>query len=155
MSRMYPRPTVDLALLLSSLGVLDRENAQICGVSIRTIRHWRHGSRRDPAKVQPRCPRYDGKSLDEDAYAYLLGLYLGDGHLTRGQRDVYALNVKCDDSWPGLIEAAHTAMAAVMPTSRVFRVARTGCTEVKAGPSIGRVCFPSMDPEESTPGRSL
>jgi hypothetical protein len=29
--------------------------------------------------------------MDEAAYAYLLGLYLGDGHIARGRRDVYAL----------------------------------------------------------------
>jgi hypothetical protein len=145
-SRMYPRSTVDLALLLSSLGVADRENAQICGVSIRTIRHWRYGTRRSPAKVQPRCPLCDGKSLDESAYAYLLGLYLGDGHLTHGRRDVYALNVKCDNSWPGLIEAAHTAMAAVMPRSSVFQVARTGCTEVKSWSKHWPCLFPQHGP---------
>ncbi len=60
--------------------------------------------------------------MDESAYAYLLGVYLGDGHLTRGRRDVYALNVKCSDDWPGLIDAAKSAMAAVMPASGVFCV---------------------------------
>jgi hypothetical protein len=36
---MYPQSTVDIARQLSDLGILDRENAQICGVSIRSIRH--------------------------------------------------------------------------------------------------------------------
>jgi len=31
---MYPQSTVDIARHLSDLGILDRENAQICGVSI-------------------------------------------------------------------------------------------------------------------------
>jgi hypothetical protein len=90
---VYPRATVELGRLLSRLDVLDRENAQICGVSIRTIRHWRYGSRRSPATTQAKCPRCEGRPLDERAYAYLLGLYLGDGHITRGRRDVFALNV--------------------------------------------------------------
>ena len=75
MSHVYPRRTVEYALLLSSLGVTDRENAQVCGVSIRTIRHWRYGTRQNAAAAVARCPRCDGKELDEDAYAYLLGLY--------------------------------------------------------------------------------
>ena len=37
---MYPRSTVDLALVLSSAGIFDRENAEICGVSVKAIRHW-------------------------------------------------------------------------------------------------------------------
>ena len=93
---MYPRATVDLALLLSALGVLDRENAQICNVSIRAIRHWRAGERRGGAgtggREAPRCPRCDDCRLDETAYSYLLGLYLGDGHIVRTARS-YLLTV--------------------------------------------------------------
>jgi hypothetical protein len=146
MSFVYPRRTVEYALLLSSLGVTDRENAQVCGVSIRTIRHWRYGTRQNAATVVARCPRCDGKELAEDAYAYLLGLYLGDGHITHGRRDVYALNVKCSNAWPALIEAAQSAMAAVMPTSSVFCVARPGCVEVKSWSKHWPCLFPQHGP---------
>jgi len=147
---VYPRTTVDIALLLSRLDVLDRENAQICGVSVRAIRHWRYGSRRDSKAIRkrrgPPCPRCDGRPLDESAYAYLLGLYLGDGHITHGRRGSYALNVKCCDNWPGLIGAADTAMAAVMPTSSVCRVQRIGCTEVKSTSKHWPCLFPQHGP---------
>src|SRR5215470_4839358 len=73
---MYPRATVDIAKSLSDLGILDRENAEICGVSMATIRHWRRGSRRNGKEAGPRCPRCHARPLDESAYAYLLGLYL-------------------------------------------------------------------------------
>ena len=96
--------------------------------------------------MQARCPRCDGRPLNEQAYAYLLGLYLGDGHLTRGRRDVYALNVKCCDDWPGLIDAAKSAMAAVMPASSVFCVRRTGCTEVKSTSKHWPCLFPQHGP---------
>jgi hypothetical protein len=146
MKHVYSRRTVDFALLLSRLGVSDQENARTCGVSVRTIRHWSDGTRRNAAARVGRCPRCDGKALDEDAYAYLLGLYLGDGHITHGRRGVYALNVKCDNSWPGLIDAVHRAMAAVMPTSSVFRVARSGCTEVKCWSKHWPCLFPQHGP---------
>ena len=146
MSFVYPRRTVEYALLLSRLGVTDRENARVCGVSIRTIRHWRYGTRQNAATAVARCPRCDGKELDEDAYAYLLGLYLGDGHISHGRRDVYALNVKCSSAWPGLIEAARSAMAAVMPTSSVFCVARPGCAEVKSWSKHWPCPFPQHGP---------
>src|SRR5882672_3873737 len=103
---MYPRATVDLAGQLSKLGVIDKETARICGVSIRAVRHWRAGDRRGnrvgPARSsKPTCPRCHGRALDAAAYAYLLGLYLGDGHITRGPRS-HVLWIACTNTWPGL-----------------------------------------------------
>jgi hypothetical protein len=76
------------------------------------------------------------------------GLRLSAGHLP-GRRsphprppDVYALNVKCSDDWPGLIDAAKSAMAAVMPASSVFCVRRPGCTEVKSTSKHWPCLFP-------------
>lgn len=144
---MYPRATVETALLLSAANVLDRENAQICGVSVKAIQHWRYGDRRGPhAPTRSDCPRCDGRPLKEVAYAYLLGLYLGDGHLTRGRRDVFALNIFCADAWPGLIDAAAVTMAEVMPASRVFRVQRIGCTAVKSTSKHWPCLFPQHGP---------
>ena len=143
---VYSHRTVEFALLLSRLGVTNRENGEFSGVSVRTIQHWRNGTRRNAANRVVRCPRCDGKALDGDAYAYLLGLYLGDGHIPHGRRDVYALNVKCSNCWPGLIDAARAAMAAVMPTSSVFCVARTGCVEVKCWSKHWSCLFPQHGP---------
>jgi hypothetical protein len=147
---MYPRRTVDTALLLSGACVLDRENAQICGVSIQAIRHWRYGSRRSASPQQRMrgrlCPRCDGRQLNLVAYAYLLGLYLGDGHIARGRRDVCALSLACGDNWPGLITAAKDAMSAVMPASRVCCVQRVGCVEVKSWSKHWECLFPQHGP---------
>jgi hypothetical protein len=148
---MYKQATVDTALVLSSAGVLDRETALICGVSIAAIRHWRHGRRRSPATGRGQdcnrtCPRCDRRDLDEQAYAYLLGLYLGDGCLTRNRRSVFALSVACCDDWPGLIGATKSAMAAVMPASSVFTVQRVGCTEVKSWSKHWPCLFPQHGP---------
>jgi len=87
---MYPQATVNTALHLSAIGVFDRENAQICGVSVAAIRNWRSGRRRAPRRDDRRaqCPRCHGRAVDEPAYAYLLGLYLGDGHLYDNGRSV-------------------------------------------------------------------
>lgn len=146
---MYPRGTVEVALVLSEADVLDRETALICGVSIGAIRHWRHGTRQSAAASghsTSACPRCDGRSLDELAYAYLWGLYLGDGNLTRGRRDVYALNLACSDAWPGLITAAREAMAATMPANKVFAVRRVGCTLLKSTSKHWPCLFPQHGP---------
>lgn len=144
---MYSRDTVDAALVLSRCGVLDRENAEICGVSIAAIRHWRCGRRRSAQTERKQsCPWCHGRPLDSRAYSYLLGLYLGDGCLTRGRRGVYALNIECCDAWPGLITAAMVALSAVMPTSSVFCVQRAGCTEVKSTSKHWPCLFPQHGP---------
>jgi hypothetical protein len=84
--------------------------------------------------------------MDESAYAYLLGLYLGDGHITRGLRDVYALWLFCSDDWPGLLAAARITMSAVMPASSVFCVHQTGCTAVKSTSKHWPCLFPQHGP---------
>jgi len=82
----------------------------------------------------------------ESAYAYLLGLYLGDGHIARGQRDVYVLAIACSDDWPGLMEAARRALYAVMPTSRVSQVHQIGCTMIKCYSKHWPCLFPQPGP---------
>jgi hypothetical protein len=143
---MYPRVTVELAKTLSDLGLSDWENAAICGVSVAAIRHWRRGSRRNGEQDGPRCPRCGGRPLDESAYAYLLGLYLGDGHLTVSRKGVWALSISCCDGWPGLMAQARLAISAVVPFSRVFAVARTGCTEIKSTSKHWLCLFPQHGP---------
>jgi hypothetical protein len=148
---MYSRATVDLALLLSSIGVLDRENAQICDVSIRAIRHWRAGDRRgnDGAgrPETPKCPRCHDCRLDETAYSYLLVLYLGDGHIVRTGRS-YLLAIACADRWPGLLDEAQQATRRVMPASSVFLRSRRGvaCTYVSSVSKHWPCLFPQHGP---------
>jgi hypothetical protein len=146
---MHPQGTVDTALLLSAIGISDKETALICGVSVVAIRHWRTGRRRASHGVARRgatCPRCDGRPMDEAAYAYLLGLYLGDGSITRGRRDVYALWLACCDDWPGLLAAARRAMSDVMPSSRVCGVKYQGCTLLKSYSKHWPCLFPQHGP---------
>jgi len=144
---MHPQITVDTARRLSQLDVLDREVAQITGVSISAVRRWRTGTRRAAGKEsRAECPRCTGRPLDEPAYAYLLGLYLGDGCLTHGRRDVFALCIACCDDWPGLLAAAKSAMSAVMPASSVVGVRRVGMTEVKSYSKHWPCLFPQHGP---------
>jgi hypothetical protein len=146
---MYPRSTVEAALVLSESDVLDRETALICGVSVAAIRHWRRGTRRQAiasGQATSACPRCDGRPLDESGYAYLLGLYLSDGNLTRGPRDVYALNLACCDAWPGLITAARQAISATMPKNKVFAVRKPGCTLLKSTSKHWPCLFPQHGP---------
>ena len=158
---MYPRATVDLARRLSELGVIDSENARICGVSIRAIRHWRQAIAvligRTQNVVETHLPTVPRRVLDERAYAYLLGLYLGDGHITRGpKRRLRRSGSTCCDGWPGLLDLAKQTMSLVMPSSSVFAVADRSWLHgdqehVKA---LAVPACRSMAPAESTSARS-
>jgi hypothetical protein len=55
-----------------------------------------------------------------DAYVYLLGLYLGDGHISCPPRDVYRLSIALDQAYPGIVTECADAMRAVLPDNRVL-----------------------------------
>jgi hypothetical protein len=121
--------------------------AEITGIPLRTIRNWRTGKRRAALNKRPsNCPRCDDLQLDNVAYAYLLGLYLGDGGRTRQRKDVYVLSIACSDAWPGLIAAAKEALRSVKPSSAVFCARRKGMTEVKSTSKHWPCLFPQHGP---------
>ncbi|OIV35416.1 hypothetical protein BIV57_21740 [Mangrovactinospora gilvigrisea] len=115
-----------------------------------TVGYWLHVDRfkrgecpgRTPAKC---CPRCDGLPLDRRVYAYLLGLYLGDGHIVSKYRQ-HTLAIYCDDHYPALKDLAEAALRAVLPECGTGRVQRPGCTEVKSYSSHWQCLFPQHGP---------
>lgn len=63
------------------------------------------------------------------AYAYLLGLYLGDGHISKS-RNTYRLRVACDNHYPGIIESCMDAIKVLLPRNSVDTVKQEGCVAV-------------------------
>jgi hypothetical protein len=131
-----PQSTVDAGLLLSDAGVLDWQNAQICGVAVKTVRRWRRlyqrrGVVRGGSAPMPPCVICDDGPLDVGAYAYLLGLYLGDGHISLNKRGVYVLSIFQDNHYPGLIEEYRDVIKAVKPGARPHLSPKKGCTAVQ------------------------
>jgi hypothetical protein len=53
------------------------------------------------------------------AYSYLLGLYLGDGTISRHPREVFRLRIFLDRAYPLIVAECSAAMSLVVPTSRV------------------------------------
>ena len=52
-------------------------------------------------------------------YAYLLGLYLGDGCISAHARGVYRIRVHLDLRYPGIVAECEAALRELMPTNRV------------------------------------
>ncbi|MEU3327842.1 helix-turn-helix domain-containing protein [Streptomyces albus] len=142
------------ALDLHRLGMSNREVANRLGVPYGTVGYWLHMDRKRRAAPLPGrdgrrrlCPRCEGGSFDREAYAYLLGLYLGDGHIVQysGHR-VPSLMVTCADVWPGLMAACETAMRRVFPHNSVCKARKKGCHNVKVYSQHLWCLFPQHGP---------
>ncbi|MEV4755614.1 transcriptional regulator [Micromonospora sp. NPDC049559] len=115
-----------------------------------TVWHWCH-DRPEPIMVGTvnRCFRCRPEAVspeDPASYSYLLGLYLGDGHLVTNAK-VPVLRIYRTSTWPGLLDACEQAMRAVLANS-VQRIANKGCVGVQ---SYGKH-WPCLLPQHG-PGR--
>jgi hypothetical protein len=120
MAHIRTDETVASALRDSDTGVSDAENAARHGVAVKTIRRWRRlyqrrGLPRGQRHLQALCPRCDDAELDGSAYAELFGWYLGDGHISHGRRDVFALHIFNDRRYTQLNENILALMRRVKP----------------------------------------
>jgi hypothetical protein len=125
------------------------------GIPRRTILEWRSTERRRGrdrrvgarVKRATDCFRCRVATFDEDAYAYLLGLYLGDGCLSRN-RATYVIRIVLDTKYPGIIEEAVLAIAAMrtMKQARVWRVQKVGCLEIASAWNHWPCVFPQHGP---------
>lgn len=59
--------------------------------------------------------------VPQASYAYLLGMYLGDGAISRHAR-TWRLRITLDMKWPGIISSCEAAMRTVFAQNRVSRV---------------------------------
>jgi hypothetical protein len=132
---MY-RPEVRLrAVALITHGHSLSSVSRSTGINRSTLRDWRdHPEKAQDSRAScPRCA--DVVSLPEpcEDYAYLLGLYLGDGCISRAgdrNKDVWKLRIFCADAWPGLADECIRAMRAIRPDNKIFTTQKQGCTEI-------------------------
>ncbi|MDT0432273.1 helix-turn-helix domain-containing protein [Streptomyces salyersiae] len=142
-------PTIrDEALALLRSGITNRATAELLNAPRGTVGWWLHEDRkrRGVQYMKPTDrPACTGRNLDHTAYAYLLGLYLGDGHIASKPQQ-HHLSIFCGDGWPGLIDEAESAMRRVMPVPRTGRRHRNGCVEVKSCTKHRTCVFPQHGP---------
>lgn len=100
--------------------------------------------------------------LEERTYAYLLGLYLGDGWLSAAPRGVFILRVSLDLKYPALNNECAGAIARIRSGRVPGRFARDGCVNIVSywkhwpclfpqhgpGPKLGRkICLSDWQQE--------
>ncbi|MFI9775034.1 transcriptional regulator [Streptomyces sp. NPDC051956] len=145
---MYDMGTRKRALALVSQGRSLNSVSKETGVSRAAIRTWQIDiePRKRAGLPCPRCGDTPTPPADQAAYAYLLGLYLGDGCINAHRRGVYFIRIVLDNAWPGLIDACEAAMRAVRPDNSVCRVKKQGCVAVTASSKHWPCLFPQHGP---------
>jgi hypothetical protein len=131
---VYSRLVRSVAEWRSVRALFERETsntqiARITGIPRTTVRYWRR-DRNEAWRLPRDCPVCGDGSLERQSYAHLLGLYLGDGCISRHRRDVFKLRITLDTRYPGVIEECLRAIAAVKGNGRAHRTERRGCVEV-------------------------
>jgi hypothetical protein len=117
---MHPAATRKAALDLMAQGLNDVEVAARVGVPRRTVRDWRHGQ--TPRADCPRCWRRTRRVVfTPDDYAELLGLYLGDGHISVLPRTV-RLRLMLDAKYPRIVNETEALLRRCFPENRVCRL---------------------------------
>jgi hypothetical protein len=120
---MRSQQEVDEVLRLVEAGFNNCQISRNTGIPLTTIRGWRSG-RVPGGRSQPgvptceRCghPEHRFEERHATGYAYLLGLYLGDGHIVANRRGVYRLSIYCDIRYPDIIEECTRAMRSFTPS---------------------------------------
>jgi hypothetical protein len=141
-----PADDVERVRAMHAAGVATAEIARRTGIPRSTMRYWLAQGPRYPRFVAAACPPCPHLALlPEGPYAYLLGLYLGDGCLSLCRRGVYRLRITLDKKYPQIIEECRLAASLVLP-NKVGEIDRPGCVEVYSHSKHWACLFPQHGP---------
>jgi hypothetical protein len=147
----HPVDAVARSLELGAAGLSATEVSRLVGIPRPTVRDWLYG--RVPRRTRRTAPGAcdacgDVHDFGERAseYAYLLGMYLGDGCLSAHRRGVFKLRISLDARYPDIVAECEEAIGAVAPRSRPNRVDRGTWHEVYAYSKSWPCVFPQHGP---------
>lgn len=121
--------------------------ARATGIPRSTVRDWLRSDIsallvERPEHRDAQCSFRAGLSAD---YAFVLGLYLGDGCLSQQKNGVWKLRLVSDAKYPDLIDEWAVAVESVIPRI-VGRTSRPGCTEIYSHSKHWICLFPQHGP---------
>lgn len=115
---MRAQDDYEAALSLIGDGASDGQVSASLGIPRRTVNGWRRVPRQRPAVSADPAWR----PPDPPVYSYLLGLYLGDGHIARSEKAPF-LRVCLDAAYPDIVAEARSAVATTFPLSNALVLA--------------------------------
>src|SRR5690349_6925679 len=139
----------DAARRLMAAGLNDCEISRQIGVPRTTVRDWwcRPQVQTRSVANSPCGVIHDFATLPPPVYCYVLGLYLGDGSISRNRR-VWRLRITLDKKYPAIINRCRQAIEMLMQGQRTGIVQRVGCVDV----SLFSKHWPCLLPQHG-PGR--
>jgi hypothetical protein len=147
---MYSADVRRDAVALMRRGISLRSISLTTGISRATLADWReHPVSAHSHAVCSRCAASPALPEPQADYAYLLGLYLGDGCISLAgarEKKVWKLRIACADAWPGLRQECEQAMKAIRPDNKVHTQQHPGCTEVFSCSRHWPCLFPQHGP---------
>jgi hypothetical protein len=122
----------DAVQRLIAAGMNDCAIARETGMPRKTVWEWRRRPRIRPRPTNdaPCGVIHNFAALPAAVYCYVLGLYLGDGCISRHPR-VWILRISLDTKYPAIIDQCRQAIDVLMPGQRAALLRRSdGCTDV-------------------------
>ena len=130
-------------------GLNDCAIARLTGIPRRTVRdlRCRPGIRSRNISGSSTCGiEHDLASLAAGPYCYLLGLYLGDGCISRHPR-AFSLRISLDSKYPAIIERCRQTINILMPKQHAGVLRRSdGCSDVYLFSKHWPCLFPQHGP---------
>jgi hypothetical protein len=118
MYRRYPRDEVASVLAMLRTGLSVREVARRTRIPRNTIGYWHRNP--VPKRVRPRVSDAAWRPVPAAVYCYLLGMYLGDGHIV-ARGDSALIRLTLDERYPAIVREATAALLRVFPGGNVGR----------------------------------
>lgn len=131
-------------------GECDKEISRATGVPRRTVSDWRRG--KSVIWRRSECDgcgtaKHDFSELPSAPYAYLLGLYLGDGCISPAPRRVYRMRIVLDSKYPRIIDECGEVLESVFPEKTAHRYKRPcNCVEISMYSKHWPCFFPQHGP---------
>ncbi len=141
--RRYSEDDYEAAMALSGAGRSDYAIASELGITRSTVCNWRHHK-----------PKFSGRASldlgwrppDGGRFSYLLGAYLGDGHIVSTGPQSWRLGITLDAKYPTIIEEVAEAVLATDPQTHVCRNHRPGAVLLCMSSTCWPVAFPQHGP---------
>ncbi|HYP48450.1 MAG TPA: hypothetical protein VEQ61_07395, partial [Thermoleophilaceae bacterium] len=111
MPRPWPAEQVHEALALCRQGLSDAEAGRRSGIPCRTVNGWRRGNRR--ARAEPDWSAW--RPPEGAAYCYLLGVYLGDGHIATNRGKAPSIRIAHDSTYTDITGEISDALERTFP----------------------------------------
>jgi hypothetical protein len=121
---MWAKERYELVERLIGEGLSSRRISRLTGVPDSTVRNWR----RQPPVVRRRArtEQTSWRPQDPEQYVYLLGQYLGDGHISKSRGHPF-LRLYLDQQYRLVVQETVAALKATFPDANVRRYEQENC----------------------------